>query len=279
MEKDLSQGDGLSQSMARHPKYFPLLDVAMAEAAELSGNLPEVFRALGEWHDLQRRMIQKILSVLLFPALILFAAAWIASFPAMILGQIDFTQYLQQVLTTHLVFLIPAFIVVAIIKFTPPQGFARVLLDGIVLWIPVLGKAVRSLTLSRFFLSFHLMLKSGMPIVQIMETATRLMGNYFIRKWFSGCQNAVKDGRPISEGFSGSIPREYRELWLTGEESGNLDIVSKRIATFAAERAEFLFQQFASWLPKIVYALVCLYMISQILKNASAIGGKIMSGI
>jgi len=277
MERDLSQGEGLSQSMSRRPRYFPPLDVAMTEAAELSGNLPEVFRALGEWHDLQRRMIQTILSGMIFPAAILFTAAWIGPFPPMILGAITFSQYLMQVLMTHLVFLVPMFVVTAIIKWTPPHGPARLALDGIVLCIPVLGHAVRSLTLSRFFLSFHLMIKSGMPIVQILDTATRLMGNHFIRQWFIKCQNAVREGRPLSEGFSPSLPAEYRELWLAGEESGNLDTVSRRIATFAAERAEFLFQQFSSWLPKIIYGLVCLYMIYLILKSAGAVAQKMGS--
>ncbi len=82
------------------------------------------------------------------------------------------------------------------------------------------------------------------------------------------------------ESFKGLIvkpklPPEFLEPWRIGEETGSLDEVAKRLAEANAEAAEFWFGEFARWLPRVVYFLVCLLMIYYILKLA----GIAMTGV
>jgi len=56
-----------------------------------------------------------------------------------------------------------------------------------------------------------------------------------------------------------------------GEESGQLDVVTKKLADQNAEEAIFRFERFAYWLPKLIYFLVLAYLAMLIIRNASQI--------
>lgn len=64
---------------------------------------------------------------------------------------------------------------------------------------------------------------------------------------------------------------DFLEIWRVGEEAGKLDDVTKRLADDNAEAAEFWFNEFARWLPRVIYALVALLMIYYIFVNFSKI--------
>ena len=76
------------------------------------------------------------------------------------------------------------------------------------------------------------------------------------------------------KGFSRKLPLDYLNIWKTGEETGELDKMSGKIAEISGDRAELLFTEFAAWLPRFFYALICLFIIIQILKLAGAISSS-----
>ena len=78
---------------------------------------------------------------------------------------------------------------------------------------------------------------------------------------------SVKEGEMFSEGFSTNLPLDFREAWLVGEETGNLDEVTKRLADSYAANAEFIFTQLATWLPRIVYFIVCIKIALDVVKG------------
>jgi type II secretory pathway component PulF len=99
-------------------------------------------------------------------------------------------------------------------------------------------------------------------------------GNLVIADLFRPAAKSVKAGELMSEGFSKKLPFELVEMWKTGEETGRLDDISKRLADNYSEQAEFWFAQFTRWLPRFVYLLICIMMILMILKLAGGIRGS-----
>jgi type IV pilus assembly protein PilC len=271
LEKTVAQGNGLSESMAQLPTLFAPTDIDLVGAAEMSGNLPEVLEKLSQWYDFQARSSRKLLSGLLFPAFICIATVLIAPLIPLFLGHITISEYLFSIIETLFLIAVPFFLIVAVVKYSPDQGPLRIALDFIVLKIPLLGRSVKYLCLSRYFMAFHLMIKSGVPIIQTVQLTSRLIGNYFIRQWFDGCLEAVRSGNPVSQGFSLNVPEEYRQLWLTGEETGKLDEICLKLFEKTAELSTMWLDLFVAWLPKVIYALVSLYLIYQILRGASAV--------
>ncbi len=153
----------------------------------------------------------------------------------------------------------------------PIDGIFRRLLDALTLRIPILGLGVRQLSICRYCRGFNMLYKAGVPIAQCTSQATELTGNLIIADMFKGATASIEAGNTAYEGFSRKLPLDYLNIWQTGEEIGELDKMSGKIAEISGDRAELLFTEFAKWLPRLFYAMICLVMIIQILKQAGAI--------
>lgn len=271
----VSNGNPPSDALDMNPKLFARLDVMIIRAAEASGNLAESFGLLAKWHEFSQRIKRRILSGLALPFLLIHITALVAPLPAFVLGGFDVKSYILSALLIVSVFYIPAVIIIAIMRVTPETGIARRALDHVSLWIPVLGRALYKLALSRYCRIFHMTSKAGMPIAECSEMAANGAGNMAVADLFRASTASVKAGNPFSEGLSSRLPPEFIEAWKIGEETGELDQIAKRLADTNAEAAEFWFNEFGRWFPRFVYLFVCGVMIYRIFRLLPAA----MSGI
>ncbi|UCE50429.1 MAG: type II secretion system F family protein, partial [Phycisphaerales bacterium] len=251
------------------------VDIMLIEVAEKSGNLPDMIGLLSRWHEMSNRMLRKIRSGLILPALILILVAFLVPVVDFALGDWNVNSYLRSVARILLVFTIPAAVIFLIVCFAPKKGPVRRLLDHIVLRIPLLGKAMRNLALSRFCWAFHMLSAAGVPVTDSVQMATSVTGNAVVGDLFMPAVDSVNAGSTICEGLSRSLPLELVEMWKVGEETGQLDDVSKRLADKYGEVAEFWLGQFAFWFPRAVYALLAIYMIIKVFEGYSKIYGGI----
>ncbi len=265
--KIIQEGNTLTEAMQRFPKVFDRLDVLAIEAAENSGSLPRVLMMLSQWHNLKKTIKGKIISGLLFPAVILFFAALFIPLPSLILGHSTVSDAVRQSIFIMSIFFVPALIIYLIIIFTPRTGPLRYALDTVSLLIPALGKALKHLALSRYCYSFYILLSAGVPITDCTRIATQTTTNLVIADRLKGAELCVQQGRDASEGFKEPLSDGFIDLWKSGEESGQLDSSVKKLADMNSETAVFNFQLFSFWLPKIIYGLVCLMMIYYIFKG------------
>jgi len=270
----VAQGNPLSETMILYPKVFDPVDIMLVEVGEKSGNLPDLIALLSKWHEMSDRMLKRLISGLLLPVFVLTIAAFVFPLPSFILGGLDLKSYLFKVVGILLLFWIPAGIIVLIIRTTPRTGQARRVLDNIVLRIPVLGSAVHKLEISRFCWAFHMLCKAGVPYSESVEMAVSVTGNIVIADQFRPAVKSVRAGELMSEGFSKKLPFDVVEMWKTGEETGRLDDISKRLANNYSEKAELWFAEFTRWFPRFVYLLICLLLITMIFKLAGSIWGS-----
>lgn len=275
LAEGVSKGDTLAETMKLHPKVFSPVDVMLVEVAEESGNLPDMIGLLSKWHEMSNRMLKKIRTGLILPAMILLLVAFLVPIPNFAMGGWNLDSYLFSVARVLLIFTIPAAILILIIRFAPKTGPIRRLLDHIVLRIPIFGKSMRNLALSRFCWAFHMLSAAGVPVTHSVGMATSVTGNTVIGDLFRPAVDSVNAGSSICEGLSSSLPPELVEMWKVGEEAGQLDQISKRLADKYGEAAEFWLDQFAAWFPRFVYGLLAIYMIIKVFEGYS----NIYSGI
>ncbi len=268
----VSHARTLPETMAQYPAVFEPLDIAIVQAADTSGNLPASFKMLSNWYQFTNRLTNKIFSGMLLPIVVINIAAFVSPLPAFLLGSIGTTGYIKEVIATLAILYVPVSIILGIICLTPKTGPLRLQLDRLVLLVPLLRKAVRQLAISRYCRGFAMLFKAGVPITNCTEKAADLTGNAVIGGFFKPGALAARSGRPASQGFSNQLPREFLQLWRVGEESGELDKVVEKLGDAATDRAEFLFQQLATWLPRLAYFLVCIIIAFKIIQLAGAIG-------
>ncbi|MCH7916950.1 MAG: type II secretion system F family protein [Planctomycetes bacterium] len=265
----LNQGHTLSGAMADYPRVFACFDRTLIGAAEESGNLDMCFGMLAQWHEFMRRLKRTVVSGLVLPLFVLHIAAAILPAGKFVLGQIEIGGYVKNVLGILMVFYVPAVVLGVILFLGPRLPALRSLLDRLVLWVPVLGKGVRELCIARFSRAFGMLFKAGIPMSECFAMAPQIVGNGVIAKMFAGGAQFIARGEMPSGGFSKKIPSEYRELWKVGEETGKLEECANKIAEISSDRAELLLQEFARWVPRVVYFGVMMFMVKSIMTLAS----------
>ena len=271
LAEGVAQGNPMSETMILHPEVFWPVDIMLVEVGEKSGNLPDLIALLSKWHEMSARMLKRLISGLLLPVLVLTIAAFVFPLPGFILGGLDVKSYLFNVVGILMLFWVPAGIIIFIIRTTPRTGPARRVLDNIVLRIPVLGSAVHKLAIGRFCWAFHMLCKAGVPYSESVEMAVSVTGNLAIADLFRPAAKCVRAGELMSDGFSKKLPFDVVEMWKTGEETGRLDDISKRLADNYSEQAELWFAEFSRWFPRFVYFLICIMLIFMILQLAGNI--------
>jgi len=267
----VAQGNPLAETMVLHPKVFDPVDIMLVDVGEESGNLPDMIALLSKWHEISARMRKRIISGLLLPVLVLTIAAFVYPLPGFVLGVISLKSYLLTVVGILMLFWVPAGIIFLIVRTTPATGPARRVLDTVVLRVPVLGSAVHRLAIGRFCWAFHMLCKAGIPYSESVDMALSVTGNAVIADQFAPAAESVKAGELMSTGFSKKLPLDLVEMWKTGEETGMLDDVTKRLANNYSEQAEFWFSQFTYWFPRFIYLLICIVLIIMIFNLAGKI--------
>lgn len=267
----VAKGNPFSETMVLHSDVFGPVDIMIVEVGEKSGNLPELIGLLSRWHEMSARMLKRIISGLLLPIVVLTIAAFVFPLPSLVLGELSLTGYLLRAAGTLMLFWVPAAIIVLIIRTTPRTGQARRVLDKVALRIPLLGSAIHKLAIGRFCWAFHMLCKAGVPYSESVDMAMSVTGNIIVAELFAPAAESVKAGELMSEGFSTKLPLELVEMWKIGEETGQIDDVSKRLANNYSEQADFQLAQFTYWFPRFIYFLISIVLIYMIFNLAGGI--------
>ncbi len=271
----VSKGSTLAEAMEKHRHVFPTLDRMLIEAAETSGSIGESFKMLSEWHEFVQKIVTRMLTGLIYPFLILNAAAFLFPLPKLILGQITGGQYLYFVLKI-VVWIYILLLIIAVRVFRPETArLIRLPMDYLALRIPVLGAAIYHLCVSRYTRAFGMLYKAGVPIAESVERANRAVGNEAIARLFRGSIDTIRSGGMAWEGLSARLPTEYRHLWQIGEETGELDKTVDKIAKIAADRSDLYFRGFARGFPILIYFIIMGMMAYMILLMASQVYGNL----
>lgn len=264
--EEVRTGRPLSESMSVHRCFTPL-DVTLVATGEETGQLAEVTAELGRWYEFTNRLRRTILSGIVYPALMIHMAAFIAPIVPVALNEFNWDGYLGGVLSILAIFYIPLAAVWAVLRFTPRRGPLRAALDGGLLLIPVLGTAIRRVALSRYCKVFAMMYGGGIPILKAARMAPDACGNVVMAQRFERAQAAIEAGGNMSDGFPPSLGGEFISIWQVGEETGDLDASAARLGNQYAEQSEHLFGLIAQMAPRILYLLICLFVGYQIIQG------------
>ena len=275
IEQEIASGHSLTDTVQAHNRQFQQLDRTLIEVGEQTGQSAEMFEALSRWYAFRQRLNRAIRSGMILPVFCIHAMAFLVPVVDCAFSGFDFDVYFYGVVKILVMFYIPAVVILGVIFLTPKRGPLRWLLDILVMMIPLLGKAVRELELSRYSNVFAIAYKAGVPVVKCARMATDSVTNLVMHRKLKGASETVNLGEEMSTGFSKSLPGEFIALWQVGEESGELDDSARRLADMHAFNAELRFNAIAQWVPRIIYGIVCLVMIYYIFQGFAKIYGNL----
>ena len=256
--RDVQAGSTFSQALARHPHVFSDLIIALVHAGEVGGVLEHTLQRLADDLDKEQELREKVKSAFVYPAVVIAVAVGVVSFMLIYIIPVFekvYGQFKSQLpaptrmliafsnLTTHywyLVLLALAGTVLATRTFVRTER-GRAGWDRLKLRLPVFGKLIRKIIITRFTRTLAVLVGAGVPLLQALQTAAGVGNNVEFRAVVSKIAKEVVEGSSLSAPVraSGAFPNVVPRLIQVGEDSGDLEAMLLKIAHFYEREVEY----------------------------------------
>ena len=275
VRRDIEAGTNFCDALAKHPAVFSDLFINMARAGEASGMLDEVLDRLASYLEKSSALARKIRSSLVYPAVVVTMAILITA--VLLLKVVPTFKGIFDMLGGTLP--LPTRILIGaseILKrfFLPLVGLmilsgflfnrfistkkGRYLYDAQKLKIPVLGPLFCKVALAKFSRTFSTLVKSGVPILNVLDIVASTSGNKVVEETIMNCRTAVRDGEPLSQPLakSGIFPPMVSRMIGVGEKTGQLEKMLSKIADFYDEQVDAAVAALTSMIEPLVIAFL-----------------------
>lgn len=270
----VNEGSSLADAMAQAGAFGDLY-VSMVRAGEAGGALEQVLERLAEYLEGQVRLRNRVLSITLYPLMMLgFAVFVVAMLVTFVLPQI--TQLLES-LNQPLPFYTRA--IIALSEFARGWWWAvllalagglaglraairtekgRVRWDAFKLRLPVLGKVVRLLAISRFARTLSTLLAGGIPIVRALDISRYVANNAIVGAAVERAKESLTEGASLAGPLraSGEFPPLVIHMVDVGERSGELEPMLAKVAENYDEQVENTVTRLTALLEPILILLM-----------------------
>ena len=246
----LDRGSQLSQAMAQH-KAFNALLVSLVEAGEEGGMLARALEEAAVLLEKQEALRSKIRSALFYPGFVMTFAVLILVFFFMFLvpkfKEVFSTLSIELPSITVIMFgmgdwfaekwYIVAAIAVVIIggwQFLSKNKSTRPAMDRFKLKIPVVKDLLLKSSMARSTRTLSALTSAGVPIVRSIEMAEGTAGNEAVKDGYVELRRSVVRGVSLGDAAkqAGIFPVLVSQMMRIGEETGHLDSMLERVATW-----------------------------------------------
>jgi general secretion pathway protein F len=253
----VNEGAALADAMAAGDGVFPDLYVGMVRAGEAGGALETVLERLADYLESQVRLRNKVSSIVIYPAMMfLFACVVVGILVTVVLPQItELLASLNQPLPFYTRWIISGshfmrdfwwLIVAMAIAFAVAfravirTERGRAAWDRFKLRVPVLGRLIRMLAISRFSRTLSTLLSGGLPITRALETASEVTGNTVLAAAIDAARTSITEGASVAAPLraSGEFPPMVTHMIEVGEQSGELESMLAKVSETYEEQVE-----------------------------------------
>jgi len=245
-------GESFSEALKRHPQIYSDLYVSMIRAGEASGNLDNVLLQLADYMESMEELKRRIRSAMTYPVvafgmIVLIAAGliiWVVPQFAEIFKSFDKalpapTQLLidvSEILRSWKIFVVIAAAIAGIIGFRAYRETTngRYQTDAMMLKLPVFGKLLRKVSISRFARTLSTLTRSGVSILAALEIVERTAGNEVFARVVRKAGDSVRGGETLAEPLARSqeFPAMVTRMIGVGEKTGALEQMLAKISDF-----------------------------------------------
>ncbi|MDD4003847.1 MAG: type II secretion system F family protein [Elusimicrobiaceae bacterium] len=275
IKTDIEAGLGIADAMKKHPKVFSTLYVSMIRAGEVGGILDTILERLSAYLEQAENLKGKVKSAMMYPLVVGLIAGVVTVF-LMVFVIPTFKNIFGSFgaalpFPTRVVIAISDFLksqIVAVILFPFAAWFAfkklyatekgRAIVDFNILRMPVFGILLKKVAIAKFTRTLGTLIRSGVPILQGLETVAATAGNVVIERAVMDCRESVKEGGRLVEPLKKSsiFPPMVVQMIGVGEETGSLDAMLVRIADFYDQEVDTAVKGLTSMIEPIIIVVM-----------------------
>ncbi|HBC46428.1 MAG TPA: type II secretion system F family protein [candidate division Zixibacteria bacterium] len=274
---DVKKGFSMSDAMERHPGVFSPLYIALVRSGEISGSLHGVLEELADYLEFIQDTKRKILSAMSYPAFVVIVLTsltivlmtWVvpmfegvyAKFNAKLPVPTQILIRVSNVISANFfytligaVVLICGFIVIGL------TDTGRKVFDRIKLKIPIMNSIIVNSLMSKFCRTFGMLLGAGVPVVDSLNLVYRVVDNVQYKAAVREATGLIRDGFSIAASLkkTDAFPNTLISLAATGEETGDLDKMLSKAASFYDKQLEAVITRLTSLIEPMLIVLIAI---------------------
>jgi type IV pilus assembly protein PilC len=255
---NLEGGMALNDCMAQHPKIFSPMYVSMVKAGETGGALDTILSRLADTLERDREINSKVKSASIYPIMILCVALLVVIFILTFVMPVFVEQFTSSgtelpaftaffmgvsyfIRDNGLLLLIVIVLLVVGLKWVGTKPNGRLFFDRLYLNLPIVGKAINRIAVSRFTRILGTLIKSGVPILEALEVLRGVVGNRVISDAIGEARDSIREGQSVAAPIAatGVFEPMVTQMISVGEETGALDDMLERMAVFYDNEVNF----------------------------------------
>jgi type IV pilus assembly protein PilC len=275
IRNDVEQGASLSAAMAKFPKAFNDLYIAMVKSGETGGMLDDVLLRLADVLEREVHLRQKIKSAMTYPvavvalvvlimsAMLLFVVPQFKSIYGQLGGTLPLPTRLLLMASDSVkkywyMVIAGAFLFSFLFKRYKKTEAGRANLDAIKLKIPIFGTLFHKTALSRFSSTAGMLLRSGVPILQALDIVSDTVNNKVMSRAVVDVQASVREGESIAKPLArhAVFPPMVVQMLAVGEETGQVDTMLDKVAKFYDNEVEASVDALTSLIEPLLIAII-----------------------
>jgi type IV pilus assembly protein PilC len=254
----IRKGDALHAALAKFPRMFSKLFIAMVRAGEEGGDLPASLAVISEQMERMYNLKKKVRGALMYPTIVVAAMVGIGvlmmtqvvptlaqTFAEMGAELPPTTQFVIAVSNFLVEYTLLAVILVVGIGVALYVGFrtraGKRVVDMIFLRTPAIGGIVREVNAARTSRTLASLLSSGVDVITALGIAAEVVQNTYFQDVIKSASSGVAKGEPLSAAFTRRedlYPAFVGEMMAVGEETGQTTDMLKRLAGFYEDEVD-----------------------------------------
>jgi type IV pilus assembly protein PilC len=276
IRKDVEAGLPLSDALARHPKIFSPLYIAMVRSGETGGMLESSLLRTADQLEKEDALRRQVRAAMIYPAVVVsFAVTVLIALVAFIVpvfakvfkdfggklpGLTQFTVGLSNFLTSKWYLCIAIVVAVAWAFLAwKKSSWGRPQWDRFRLRIPMrIGEVVQKIALARWSRTLSALTNAGVPILQALEVTGQTAGNKVVEDAMANVRDSVKRGGTIAAPLKdvAVFPAMVVHMVGVGEETGALDTMLNKIADFYEDEVNAAIKALTSILEPVMIIVI-----------------------
>ena len=249
LRAEVNAGSSFAKALARFPREFSDIYIAVVGAGEQSGHLGVVLERLADDLEERQALNAKLLAATLYPAIVTLAAIVIVlllmtyvvpqvasvfagskhALPVLTVVMLAISAFVRSWGIAMLVALAAAF---GLLRLSLRNPAFRERFDAGWLNLPLVGRLARGYNAARFAGTLAMLAGAGVPILKALQAAAETLGNRAMRADALDALVLVREGAPLASALAQKkrFPGLLSMFARLGEQTGQLHLMLQRAA-------------------------------------------------
>lgn len=276
IKRQVASGHSLATSLRQKPQYFDDLYCNLVDAGEQAGALESLLDRVATYKEKTESLKAKIKKAMTYPIAVIIVAFVVtaillikvvpqfqsifegfgAKLPAFTLMVVGLSQLLQDYWLIVVVGLVAVFFLFK--KSYKNSEKFRNWLDRTLLKLPIIGPLLYKSAVARYARTLSTTFSAGVPLVDALDSVAGATGNVVFRNAVNKVKQDVSTGMQLNFSMrsTGVFPMLAVQMTAIGEESGALDSMLDKVATYYEEEVDNMVDSLTSLMEPMIMAVL-----------------------